>query len=200
MTGANATPGATLRRTLTGLNVAARAAMEAGLVLALAAWGYSRAGSGPLGVLVGACVAAVAFGFWGAVDFRGRGRWAEPLRLTQELLLTALATVAWHAAGQQRLAWILGGLSAAHHALLYALGGRLLDRPAGRGRAAGSVPDQQRRDRVVHPQVVALGARPHQPGGLRQEVQHVAGLGLDEGLPARGAELEHQHRPAVRPQ
>ena len=47
------------------------------------------------------------FGFWGAVDFRFAGDYAEPLRLTQELGVTALAGVALFATGQHTLAWLL---------------------------------------------------------------------------------------------
>jgi hypothetical protein len=36
----------------------------------------------------------VGFGFWGAVDFHQAGRFAEPLRLIQELAISALAAVA----------------------------------------------------------------------------------------------------------
>lgn len=66
------------------------------------------------------------FGFWGAIDFHQAGRFAEPLRLIQELAISALAAAAWYAAGDHSLALALGALSAAYHVLVYVSGGRLL--------------------------------------------------------------------------
>ena len=82
----------------------------------------------------------LGFGLWGAIDFRQAGRYAEPLRLTQELAISALAAVALYAAGQPALAIALAALSIVYHGLVYASGARLLT-PEGSGRrrvAAGS--------------------------------------------------------------
>ena len=103
-----------------------RVLMEAGIVAAFAWWGY-RAGAGTgMKILLAVGAPALGFGFWGAVDFRQAGRLAEPLRLLQELAVSALAAVALYAAGQHLLGWALGLLSAAYHALVYLQGGRLL--------------------------------------------------------------------------
>lgn len=77
--------------------------------------------------MVLAVVAPVlVFGFWGLVDFRRAGRFAKPLRLVQELALSLLAAAALYFVGQPVPAWILVAVSVAHHALVYALGERLL--------------------------------------------------------------------------
>jgi hypothetical protein len=107
-------------------NVALRGAMEAGVVGALAYWGV-HAGNGPSAkALLGIAAPVVGFGLWGAVDFRRAGRLAEPLRLTEELVISGLAAVALYAAGQHVLAVALGALSLAQHTLVYVLGDRLL--------------------------------------------------------------------------
>ncbi len=77
----------------------------------------------------------VAFGFWryhtgsstrGAVDFHQAGRLAEPLRLTQELVVSGLAALAWYAAGYHAPAIALAALSLVYHTLVYATGAQLL--------------------------------------------------------------------------
>ena len=108
------------------LNLALRAAMEAGVVLGLAYWG-SQAGSSSVekvALAVGAPV--LLFGFWGLVDFHQAGRAAEPLRLVQELVISGLAALALWSAGQPLLGLVLAVLSVVYHALVYATGGRLL--------------------------------------------------------------------------
>lgn len=109
-------------------NLAMRGVMEAGIVAGFAFWGW-HAGTGPAtkaALAIGAPV--IGFGFWGAVDFHRAGAMAEPLRLIQELAISLLAALAFYAAGAQALAWALAALSLVHHALVYALGGRLLKR------------------------------------------------------------------------
>lgn len=111
---------------LVWFNLALRGLMEFGIVVAMAQWGY-HAGRG----LAAKSVLTVAapllvFGVWGAFDFRGVVRNPEPYRLVQELVLSGLAAVAWHASGQRFLGWSLGLVSIAHHALVYLLGQRLL--------------------------------------------------------------------------
>ncbi len=119
-----------------------RVTMEIGVVAALGAWGYSVGGS--TGTRIGLMIAAplVGFGFWGAVDFRRAGRFAEPLRLTQELVVTGLAAVASYAAGHHAAAVALAALSVVYHALVYATGERLLKAKA---RSEGRQPQAGRR-------------------------------------------------------
>jgi hypothetical protein len=114
------------------VNVALRGVLEAGVVGALAYWGVHAADGTAGKVLLGIAAPAVGFGIWGAVDFRWAGRYAEPLRLVEELVISGLAAVALAVAGQPALGIGLAVLSVVHHALVYALGDRLLKpRPAG---------------------------------------------------------------------
>jgi Protein of unknown function (DUF2568) len=107
-------------------NAALRVVMELGVVGAFAVWG-ARIGDGAVWSVVAGIVApAVGFGFWGAVDFHQAGRWAEPLRLLQELVITGLAAVSLAAVGLPALAWAMAVVSVVHHALVYALGTRLI--------------------------------------------------------------------------
>jgi hypothetical protein len=100
--------------------------MEIGIVCALGYWGYQSAGAPWSRILLAVAAPVLGFGFWGAVDFRQAGRWAEPLRLTQELVVSGLAAVALYASGQHLLAWVLAAVSVVHHVLIYVSGGRLL--------------------------------------------------------------------------
>lgn len=103
-----------------------RVLMEAGIVVALADWGAHTGVSTTTKVLLGVAAPAVGFGFWGAVDFHQAGRFAEPLRLGQELAISLLAALAWYSVGRHGLGIMLGGLSIAYHVLVYATGERLL--------------------------------------------------------------------------
>lgn len=111
---------------LRALNVALRALMETAIVLALAWWGVDTAGSAAGKIALGIAAPFAGFGFWGAVDFRQAGRFAETLRLIEELVISGLAAVAWYTAGQHALAWALVALSLIYHGLVYATGDRLL--------------------------------------------------------------------------
>jgi len=126
--GTTARPGPASELTpMVTLNLALRALMELGIVLALGLWGY-HAGTGVATRLLLAVVApAIGFGFWGAVDFRFAGHLAEPLRLVQELAITALAASALGLAGHPVWGIALASLSLVHHTLVYALGRRLLE-------------------------------------------------------------------------
>lgn len=104
-----------------------RVAMEVGVVAGLAAWGISTGDGATAKILLGAGAPVVGFGIWGAVDFRQAGRAAEPLRLLQELVISGIAAVALAAAGAPAPGWALAALSVVYHALVYALGERLLD-------------------------------------------------------------------------
>jgi Protein of unknown function (DUF2568) len=102
-----------------------RVLMEIGVVIALLYWGI-HTGNGPAAkIALGIGAPAVGFGLWGAVDFH-RSRMAEQLRLTEELVISGLAAVAWFAAGQHILGIALGALSIGYHVLVYLSGERLL--------------------------------------------------------------------------
>jgi uncharacterized protein DUF2568 len=103
-----------------------RSVMEMGIVAGLAYWGVAVGDGAGMKVVAGLGAPAVAFGFWGAVDFRRAGRAAEPLRLIQELLVSGLAAAALIAAGQPALGWALAALSVAYHAGVYVSGATLL--------------------------------------------------------------------------
>ncbi len=91
-------------------NVALRAIMEMGIVVALGYWGYQTGKSMTAKILLGMGAPVLGFGVWGAVDFRQAGTLAEPLRLFEELIISGLAAVAWYTAGR---AWPRLGLGAA---------------------------------------------------------------------------------------
>lgn len=103
-----------------------RVVMEAGIVAALGYWGFRTGENTGMKILLGIGAPVLGFGFWGLVDFHQAGRAAEALRLIQELLISGLAAVGLYAAGQPTLGWALGGVSIAHHILVYLIGERLL--------------------------------------------------------------------------
>jgi hypothetical protein len=123
------------------VNLGLRVLMELGIVAGFAFWG-AHTGEGTVATIaLGVGAPLVAFGFWGAIDFHQAGRAAEPLRLTQELVVSGLAALAWYEAGQQGLGLALGALSIVYHALVYLSGARLLQpgrQPAMDEIAAGS--------------------------------------------------------------
>ena len=80
------------------INLALRALMELGIVVAFGWWGWHAGLRGWSRGLLAIGVPLVGFGFWGLVDFRSAGRLAEPLRLGQELAVSGLAAWAWYAA------------------------------------------------------------------------------------------------------
>ena len=104
-----------------------RAVLELGVVLALAYWGADTATNTIGKLVVGIGAPLIGFGIWGAVDFRRAGRWAEPLRLIEELAISAAAALALYSTGATGLGWALMGLSIGYHAAVYAAGRRLLD-------------------------------------------------------------------------
>lgn len=109
-------------------NVGLRGVMELGVVAGLASWGLRTGGSTGVKALLAVAAPAIGFGIWAAVDFRRAGRLSEPLRLVEELLISAVAAAAWYVAGQHAAALALGAASIVNHALVYALGDRLLTR------------------------------------------------------------------------
>ncbi len=115
--------------TLKWLNVGLRGIMEAGIVAAFAVWGYYAA-TGLMAIVLAVAVPVLGFGFWAAIDFHQAGPLGEPLRLTQELIISGLAALALYVAGQPFWAWTLAIISIVHHAAVYALGGKLLNKEA----------------------------------------------------------------------
>ncbi len=113
-------------RPVSGLNLALRAVVEAGVVAGLAYWGVRTGDSAAGKALLGIGAPIVGFGLWGGWDFRGAGRLAEPLRLMQELVISLAAAAALATAGLLVLGAALAFASLVHHALVYALGERLL--------------------------------------------------------------------------
>lgn len=105
-----------------------RVTMEGGIVAALAYWGAHAPGSTGASVALAIAAPVLGFGIWGAIDFRRAGRYAEPLRLAQELVISLGAAAALYATGQHSLGVALGSLSIAYHALVYATGATLLGR------------------------------------------------------------------------
>ncbi len=108
------------------INLVLRVTMEAAIVIALSYWGFHTGNSASLKLILGIGAPLLGFGFWGLVDFHQAGALSEPLRLLQELFISGIAAVAWYAAGQHVLGWILGILSIVYHALVYITGGTLL--------------------------------------------------------------------------
>ncbi len=103
-----------------------RVTMETGIVGGLAWWGYDTGGGGGLGILLAILAPAIGFGLWGAVDFRQAGRFAEPLRLLEELVISGLAVWGLFAIDQPSWGWALLALSVVYHAAVYVVGERLL--------------------------------------------------------------------------
>ncbi len=113
-------------RPASALNLGLRVVTETGVVAGLAYSG-AHAADGAVGKLaLGIGAPLVGFGIWGGWDFRGAGRFAEPLRLLQELVISLIAAAALIAAGQPALGAALAAVSFLHHGLVYALGERLL--------------------------------------------------------------------------
>ncbi len=125
-------------RLLLGLRVL----MEIGVVAGLAFWGYETGGNASTKVLLAVGAPLVGFGVWGAIDFRWMRRLAEPLRLVEELAISALAALGLITIGQATLGWALAMTSVGYHALVYLTGHRLL------ARSQNAPPDtNDRRDR-----------------------------------------------------
>jgi hypothetical protein len=107
-------------------NLALRAIMELGIVLALAYWGFQTGNNLGMKILLGIIAPLIGFGFWGAIDFHQAGNMAESLRLIEELLISGLAAFALYVVGQHTLGWAFAALSIIYHLLVYLSGGRLL--------------------------------------------------------------------------
>ncbi len=106
-------------------NVALRGVLEAGIVAALALWGWAASDNVALRTCLAILAPLLGFGFWSAVDFRFAGRRAELLRLGQELAITLLAAAAVYGT-HPVLAALLLAISVIHHLAVYLLGDRLL--------------------------------------------------------------------------
>lgn len=107
-------------------NLVLRAVMETGIVLALGYWGYKAGGTARIKVLLAIIVPVIGFGFWGLVDFRKAGYFAEHLRLIQELVVSGCAAFALYVMEVQGFALILALVSLLHHTLVYISGETLL--------------------------------------------------------------------------
>jgi ABC-type transporter Mla MlaB component len=105
-----------------------RALVEAGTVAGFGYWGFHTGGSAVGQIVLAFLAPAVGFGLSGGVDFRRTGRLAEPLRLSEELVISGLAAVALYTAGQRTLGVALAAVSIVYHGLVYATGSRLLER------------------------------------------------------------------------
>lgn len=119
-----------MAETLIGSNVFLRGLMEFGIIVAFGYWGYHAGSTTGSKLLLAVGAPLLGFGFWGLVDFRQAGTISEPLRLTQELVISGLAAVGLYAAGQPGLGLALIAISLLHHGLVYALGERLIKQGA----------------------------------------------------------------------
>ena len=126
------------------LNLPLRVLLEIGIVAALSYWGFHTGNSTAMKILLEVGAPAVGFGLWSLIDFRRAGRFSEPLRLLQELVISGAAAVALYAAGQHALGLALGSLSVLYHALVYASGERLLN-PRSPAASQGQAPRYDRR-------------------------------------------------------
>jgi hypothetical protein len=127
------------------LNLGLRVLLESGVVAALAWWGVRTGGTTGAEVALGIAAPVVGFGLWGAVDFHQAGRFAEPLRLVQELAISGLAAAAWYAAGRHVAGVALAALSLLYHASVYASGQRLLERERIASTASATIAEGTRR-------------------------------------------------------
>ncbi len=108
------------------LNLVLRSIMETGIVAGLGYWGFQTGKGSFMKIFLAVCIPVIIFGFWGLVDFHKAGRFSEPLRLLQELVISGAAAVALYIAEQHFLGWTLAGLSIVHHILVYLIGDKLL--------------------------------------------------------------------------
>ena len=111
---------------LRSLNLLLRALVEIGVLTGPLLYGYQIGQNTGMKIFLSVIVALLVFGCWGLVDFHQCGRYAELLRLLQELLLSAVAALAFFESGLHRAGWALAILSVVHHILLYLLGDKLL--------------------------------------------------------------------------
>lgn len=100
--------------------------METGIVLAFGYWGFHTGNNTWIHIILAIITPLVGFGFWGLVDFRNAGKYAETLRFVQELVISGLASVALYAKGVHLLGLTLAMLSIVYHLLVYLIGDRLL--------------------------------------------------------------------------
>ena len=108
------------------ITLSLRVLLESTIIAAFAYWGSQSGSSITMRVLLAVGAPIIAFGFWGAVDFHQAGRYAEPLRLAQELLVSGVAATSLAVTGHSELAIAMVALALAYHGLVYAQGGRLL--------------------------------------------------------------------------
>lgn len=114
------------------INLVLRALMESGIILALGYWGFQTGGSHGTKIILGIGAPLMGFGFWGLVDFRNAGPFAEPLRLIQELVISGVASFALYVLDAKGFAQLLAFVSLLHHVLVYASGETLLKKTINR--------------------------------------------------------------------
>jgi hypothetical protein len=100
--------------------------MEMGIIVGFGYWGFHIARGSVLKIIITIFLPVIVFGFWGVVDFHNAGKFSEPLRLIQELVISGAAAVALYASEQHLFGWILALLSIVHHILVYLIGDTLL--------------------------------------------------------------------------
>jgi hypothetical protein len=100
--------------------------METGIIIAFGFWGLNEGSTTMTKIAFCILTPVIGFGFWGLVDFHQMGKWAEPLRCTQEILISALAAFLLYQAGAFLYSYILILLSILYHLLIYVNGERLL--------------------------------------------------------------------------
>lgn len=113
-----------------------RVAVEVAIIAAFSYWGYERGHGTANRVILCLVAPAIGFGIWGGIDFHQAGRLAEPMRLVQELAISAAAAVALWLTGVPALALALAALSLLYHGAVYATGGRLLKPRTSMGRVS----------------------------------------------------------------
>ena len=108
------------------LNLVLRVILETGIVLGFGYWGFRQGNTTTWKFIFSILAPLIGFGFWGLIDFHQFGKWAEPLRCTQELLISALAALLLYTSGAHVYSYVLMILSIVYHLLVYISGERLL--------------------------------------------------------------------------
>ena len=108
------------------LNIGLRGIMETGIIFGFGYWGYHAGGSITTKIILAVFIPLIGFGFWGAVDFRSYGPYAEYIRLAQELVISGMVAAAFFVLSLVVAGWSMIVLSVLHHTLIYITGERLL--------------------------------------------------------------------------
>ncbi|MCB9047419.1 MAG: YrdB family protein [Chitinophagales bacterium] len=108
------------------INVVLRGLMEAGIIIAIAYWGYQLSSGTLIRTILCIALPILVFGFWGWFDFRQFGKYAETLRLLQEMAISLGAAYVLYFYGKILPGIILASISVVHHIIIYLLGDKLL--------------------------------------------------------------------------